>query len=118
MTSPHDSSQRPSAHPGQADAEPPAGPSLLADPVPEGWSTLGAPLRAVFDTGDFATGLTFVAAIGEAAEAADHHPDVLLTYPRVTVTLISHDVGAVTARDLALAERINEIAAGLGISAR
>ncbi len=70
-----------------------------------------------FGTGDFATGLRFVTAVAEAAEAANHHPDVDLRYPHVDVTLMSHDVGGTTQRDLRLARQVSEIAAGMGVSA-
>jgi 4a-hydroxytetrahydrobiopterin dehydratase len=55
--------------------------------------------------------------IGEAAEAANHHPDLDLRYPLLNVRLLSHDVGGVTERDVALARRISELAAGLGVTA-
>lgn len=74
------------------------------------WRLLAQALHARFLTGDFATGLTFVSAIGQAAEAADHHPDVTLTYPWVDVSVISHDARGITGRDTALAERISQIA--------
>lgn len=81
------------------------------------WRSMYGALEARFKTGDFATGLRFVNAIGEAAEAANHHPDVTLTYPSVHVLLTSHDVGGKTQRDVDLATRISEIAADLGVSA-
>ena len=67
------------------------------------WRKLLNRLRARFRTGDFATGLALVDRIGAAADEADHHPDVSLTYPEVIVTLSSHDVGGITSRDLDLA---------------
>lgn len=70
-----------------------------------------------FKTGDFVTGLQFVTKMTEAAESANHHPDVDLRYPHVDVTLMSHDVSGTTQRDLRLAREISEIAAGMGISA-
>ncbi|QNN52575.1 4a-hydroxytetrahydrobiopterin dehydratase [Nocardioides mesophilus] len=81
----------------------------------DGWRRLAQALHARFRTGDFATGLAFVSAVGEAAEAVGHHPDVTLTYGFVDLKLLSHDVGAVTGRDLELARRINEIARKQGI---
>jgi len=75
----------------------------------------GGRLTATFDTGDFATGLTLTNQIGEVAEAANHHPDLALTYPTLAVTLSSHDVGGVTARDVRMARAITEHAAGLGV---
>lgn len=71
----------------------------------------GGSLTATFDTGDFKTGLVLVNAIGELAEASNHHPDVDLRYPTVAVRLTSHDVGGVTGRDLAMARSITEHAA-------
>jgi 4a-hydroxytetrahydrobiopterin dehydratase len=81
------------------------------------WRMLAQGIHARFTTGNFATGLSLVAAIGEAAEAANHHPDITLTYPRVDVMLVSHDVGYVTQRDLDLAARISEAARRLDIDA-
>lgn len=90
-------------------------PEQIADAGLTGWHQEGETLIARFDTGDFATGLAFVNRVGVSAEAANHHPDILLTYPEVTVTLSSHDVGGVTSRDLALAGTISTHAEELGV---
>ncbi len=82
------------------------------------WTLRDQALHATFDTGDFATGLQLVARLGEAAEAANHHPDVELTYPSVTVHLTSHDVGGVTSRDTDLAALISGHAASVGAEAQ
>lgn len=79
------------------------------------WRQILGTIRARFRTGDFATGLALVNRIGEAAEAANHHPDVTLTFPEVIVTLSSHDVGGITSRDIDLARRISGIASQMGI---
>lgn len=81
------------------------------------WRKLATSLHARFLTKNFAAGLEFVTAVTEAAEAANHHPDVKLTYPWVDLLLISHDVNAITARDLDLAEKISGLAADRGIDA-
>ena len=81
------------------------------------WRSVIGTLQTRFRTGDFATGLQLVNQIGEAAEAANHHPDLDLRYPHLNVRLSSHDVGGVTERDLQLARTISELAAGLGVSA-
>jgi len=83
----------------------------------EDWRMLAQALHARFRTGDFVTGLQLVTAITDAAEQANHHPDVTLTYPRVDVKLTSHDAGQVTQRDVDLARRISEIAREKGIRA-
>lgn len=79
------------------------------------WRPVDGALRVRYLTKDFTTGAKLVAAIAEAADAVDHHPDILLTYPQVDITLVSHDVQAITDRDVALARTISQIATGLQI---
>jgi len=81
------------------------------------WRWLLGSLHADFATGDFATGLRLVNRIGALAEQANHHPDVDLRYPHVRVTLMSHDAGGVTSRDIDLAGKISGAAAELEVSA-
>ncbi|HKF34310.1 MAG TPA: 4a-hydroxytetrahydrobiopterin dehydratase [Jatrophihabitantaceae bacterium] len=81
------------------------------------WRQILGRVKARFRTGDFATGLALVKKIGEAAEAANHHPDILLSYSDVIVALSSHDVGGITGRDLDLARDISRHAAELSIEA-
>ncbi len=66
-------------------------------------------LRKTFECKDFADGLTLVNQIGALAELAQHHPDLLLRYHSVAVTLTTHDAGGLTARDLALAAAIDAL---------
>jgi len=54
--------------------------------------------------------MEFVNHMAEAAEAVNHHPDILINYNKVTLTLVSHDSGGVTQRDIKMAARINELA--------
>ncbi len=91
--------------------------SEVLERQPDGWQVMLGAIEAVYATGDFATGLAFVDRIGAEAEAANHHPDVTLTYPSVHVKLWSHDAGGVTERDLRLATTIHDIATELGIAA-
>ncbi len=81
------------------------------------WRQILGRQKARFRTGDFRTGLALVNKIGAAAESANHHPDVHLTYSDVIVTLASHDVRGITSRDLDLARQISSQAAELGIDA-
>ncbi|ACU86062.1 pterin-4-alpha-carbinolamine dehydratase [Brachybacterium faecium DSM 4810] len=92
-------------------------PTEIADAALADWQQDGETLAARFATGDFATGLDLVNRIGAAAEAANHHPDLTLTYPEVGVTLSSHDVGGITSRDIDLARVISEHAATLRVTA-
>jgi 4a-hydroxytetrahydrobiopterin dehydratase len=92
-------------------------PDQVLDAGLDDWRKLAQALHARFRTGSFTAGLDLVMAITEAAESANHHPDVTLTYPSVDVRLMSHDVGAVTQRDVDLAREISAIARDKGIAA-
>ncbi len=83
----------------------------------DGWRKVLDKLVVRFETGDFNTGAALVTRIAEVADEANHHPDVDLRYPHLTVTLKSHDVDAITQRDIRLARRISELAAEAGVSA-
>lgn len=89
----------------------------IADAGLEGWRVDGNALVATFATRNFATGLQLVDRVGAEAETADHHPDITLTYPSVTVLWTSHDSGGITQRDIDLARRTTELATELGIAA-
>ncbi|HJQ00802.1 MAG TPA: VOC family protein [Jatrophihabitans sp.] len=83
----------------------------------EDWRVLNLAAYAHFATGRFATGLALVNAIGELAEAANHHPDLNLQYRNVLVRLSSHDVHGLSERDVELARRISAAARELGVAA-
>jgi 4a-hydroxytetrahydrobiopterin dehydratase len=89
----------------------------IAESGLDGWRKVLDRLIVRYDTGDFSTGAALVGRIAEAADEANHHPDVDLRYPHLTVSLKSHDVNAITARDIRLARRITELAAEAGVSA-
>lgn len=86
----------------------------IADAELEGWTLLVGGLHTRIQTGDFATGLTVINAIGVAADELKHHPDLDLRYPHVDVRLTSHDTRGVTQRDVDLARRITAIALDAG----
>jgi len=58
---------------------------------------------------DFEQAFSFMAAVAAVAESMNHHPDWSNSWNKVSISLISHDVGRVTERDIALAERINTL---------
>ena len=74
-----------------------------------GWTARDNSIERVFQFKDFAGAMEFVNRIAAAAEAANHHPDILINYNRVTLTLTSHDAGGVTQRDIRMAGKINEV---------
>ena len=81
------------------------------------WAPIINALHTRFRTGSFNAGTRLVQAFAAAADAANHHPEVVLTYPHVDVRLSSHDTGDVTDRDIALARTFSAIAAEQGVSA-
>jgi 4a-hydroxytetrahydrobiopterin dehydratase len=87
----------------------------IADEGLDGWAYLLGGLQTRIHTNDFATGLSVVNAIGAAAEEMNHHPDLNLRYGHVDVRLSSHDVRAVTDRDIRLSRAISSIAADAGV---
>ena len=81
------------------------------------WRVLLRSLQASFSTGSMAKGVEFAARIGAAADEAAHHPDLLITYPRVHVLVTTHDANGLTSRDVQLARTISAIAVELDIAA-
>jgi 4a-hydroxytetrahydrobiopterin dehydratase len=49
--------------------------------------------------------MRFVNAVAQAAEKAQHHPDILIRYSRVTLTLATHDASGITEKDFSLAKK-------------
>jgi len=64
----------------------------------------------VYKRRNFMDGLGFVSRVAELAERAGHHPDVVLTYPSVTMGLTTHDAGGLTEKDFELARQIETVA--------
>ena len=87
----------------------------IADEGLDGWAYLLGGLQTRIHTGNFATGLSIVNAIGAAAEEMNHHPDLTLRYTHVDIRLTSHDEHGVTDRDIRLGRAISSIAADAGV---
>src|SRR6478752_630085 len=75
-----------------------------------GWYYEDKWIRRVYKTDGWPTTLMLVNAIGFAAEAAYHHPDLTVTWGRIVVKLTTHSAGGITGKDFALAHRIEETA--------
>ena len=75
-----------------------------------GWSLENGAICKQFVFDDFLGSVMFVNRITGAAEAANHHPDLAISWNKVTVTLVTHSDGGVTDADLAMAATIE----GLG----
>jgi 4a-hydroxytetrahydrobiopterin dehydratase len=75
-----------------------------------GWKIENGLLTKVYTVRSFAHGVLFIGAIGQLAEAANHHPDVSLHgYNRVTLRLSTHSEGGLTDKDFDLAEQIESL---------
>lgn len=68
------------------------------------WALVGEAIQRTYHFPDFAASMRFVNAVAEEAERVRHHPDMLVRYNKVTLTLATHDAGGITARDFALAK--------------
>jgi 4a-hydroxytetrahydrobiopterin dehydratase len=76
-----------------------------------GWAVVDGALRKRFPFRDFASAMAFANRVGDAAEAADHHPDLKVTFGAVEVAWVSHSEGGITERDVDMALRCDELAA-------
>jgi 4a-hydroxytetrahydrobiopterin dehydratase len=76
-----------------------------------GWELEGNAIRRQFTFKDFTEAVSFVVRLGFAAEAVDHHPDILINYKRVTLTYSTHSAGGLTEKDFAGAEQASALAA-------
>ncbi len=74
------------------------------------WRREGEAIARDLRFADFAAAIAFVERVAEVAEQADHHPDILVHgWNKVRLTLSTHSEGGVTAADLALAQRLDEL---------
>ena len=73
------------------------------------WAQDGETIATVRTFKDFIAAIDFVNKLVEPAETAGHHPDIAISYNKVTITLTTHDAGGLTAKDFAMARTISEI---------
>ncbi len=73
----------------------------------KGWKRVGTEIRRTYTFDDFTHSIDFVKRVAHLAEESDHHPDILIQYDKVTLTLSTHDEGGLTSRDFKLAARID-----------
>jgi 4a-hydroxytetrahydrobiopterin dehydratase len=66
-------------------------------------------ITRVFTFPDFRTALDFVVRVGEIAEDQGHHPDILLTWGKVEITIWTHKINGLTESDFILAAKIDQI---------
>jgi 4a-hydroxytetrahydrobiopterin dehydratase len=73
------------------------------------WTRDGQEITAVTERADFRDALLYLGAVAYLAESANHHPDVAISWNKVTLTLSSHSAGGLTAADFALARQISAL---------
>lgn len=74
-----------------------------------GWTRSGDSITTTVELADFREAMLYTGAVAYLAEAANHHPDILIQWNKVTLTLSTHSEGGLTAADLALAGQIGEL---------
>ena len=75
-----------------------------------GWRLEGDQITKQFAFRDFPEAVRFVNALVPEAESADHHPDILINYKRVTLTYSTHSEGGLTEKDFAGAAMADRVA--------
>src|SRR5437773_3623744 len=80
----------------------------------KGWTLDGNAIRKQFTFAGFPEAVAFVNRLVPEAEAADHHPDILINYKRVTLTYSTNAEGGLTAKDFAGAGMGDGVGSGMG----
>ena len=76
----------------------------------EGWERQGDAIRKRFELADFKGSVDFVNRLTPAAEEMNHHPDLEISWNKVTVSLSTHSEGGLTESDFELAGKIDSVA--------
>lgn len=74
-----------------------------------GWSIRNGMLVKTYKHESFPEAIVFVNAVAHLAELANHHPDIDVRYTNITLSLITHDQGGLTGRDVELARQVEGI---------
>lgn len=74
------------------------------------WSETGGAINRTYQFGDFVEAMKFVNAIAGQAETDQHHPDILVRWNKVTLSLSTHDAGGITSKDFDFAAKADALA--------
>ena len=80
------------------------------------WSQPGEEIQRTYRFADFVGAMAFVQAVASRAEAVQHHPDILIRYSRVTLSLSTHDAGGITEKDFDFARAADDLGKKHGAS--
>ncbi len=75
----------------------------------QGWEQSGSEIEKQFKFKSFIESIGFVNKVALLSEKADHHPDILIQYSKVKITLSTHNEGGITDKDFSLATEIEEV---------
>ena len=78
-----------------------------------GWKHEDSKLCKTYQLPSFRSAVEWVSAIADLAEKENHHPELLIRFRKVTVTLSTHDKSGITGKDFLLAEQIEKLAAAI-----
>jgi 4a-hydroxytetrahydrobiopterin dehydratase len=73
------------------------------------WTEVDGALEKTFTFANFVEAMTFVNRVADAAEAAGHHPDIAISWNRVTLRVSTHDAGTITEKDRSLVATIEAL---------
>ena len=72
------------------------------------WSLNGDSLQRTFRFADFVGSMAFVQHVADLAEEMRHHPDIMIRYDKVTLTLTTQDAGGLTEQDFTFAKATDD----------
>jgi 4a-hydroxytetrahydrobiopterin dehydratase len=76
------------------------------------WGEASGAIQRTYQFADFVAAMKFVDDVARLAEAQQHHPDILIRYNKVTLTVNTHDANGITIKDFALAKSADAAFAG------
>jgi 4a-hydroxytetrahydrobiopterin dehydratase len=74
-----------------------------------GWQLKGEEITKTYAHKDFIDSISFITRVAILSEKASHHPDILIQYNKVTLTLSTHSEGGLTENDFDLAKKIDRV---------
>jgi 4a-hydroxytetrahydrobiopterin dehydratase len=73
------------------------------------WVELNGQIQRTYEFDDFVGAMKFVNQVADYAEREQHHPDILIRYNKVTLTVSTHDASGITQKDFDLAEATDKL---------
>jgi 4a-hydroxytetrahydrobiopterin dehydratase len=77
--------------------------------LPDGYFDSQGALERTFELPSFREAIAFVGRVADLAEDANHHPDIAISYKKVTLRWTTHSAGGITERDYELAARTDAL---------